>query len=210
MSIARFVKDKEDNKCGITYKKALKELIRGKATIDEDKYRLIKDKVREALIAKKLISKDIYKGYEYNIEGDTIDVARFASGNPECFIKPKYKGKVHFYELYINNTVPYSISSSEFQNKIARLLATIELLESKKIFIKVNMVISAEKCNNTNKPNLLLIVPMFSHKVKKSIKTLSSVINERMLRKFYFAIVEDMYGKDLCSSYGEVYNLRIR
>jgi len=198
----------EDNSCYISYKQALNELVRGVGTIPEQEYKLIKDKVRESLIAKKLISKNIYKGYEYSVEGDTIDVARYASGNPECFIKPKHKGKVHFYELYINISVSSGMQDSVLKSKIARLLATIQLLEEKKIYIKVNVVDTSGNLNTgEGKPNLMLIIPLFSHRQPKSIKTMSSVLNERLLRKFSFAISEDIYGENLSNGYGTPINL---
>jgi len=198
----------EDNACYISYRQALNELVRGVGTIPEQEYKLIKDKVRESLIAKRLISKDIYKGYEYSVEGDTIDVARYASGNPECFIKPKYKGKVHFYELYINISVSSGMQDSVLKSKIARLLATIQLLEEKKIYIKVNVVDTSGNLNTGDgKPNLMLIIPLFSHRQQKSIKTMSSILNERLLRKFSFAISEDIYGENLANGYGTPINL---
>jgi len=202
------ITQKSDNACDINYKEALNELVRGKATIKDSEYKLIKDKVREALIAKRLITREIYKGYEYSTEGDTIDVARFASGNPECCIKPKSKGKVHFYELYINISVKGSMDDSVLKSKIARLLATIELLESRKIFIKVNIVDTSMHVNvGEGKKHLLLILPLFSHREIKTIKTMSSVINERLLRKFSFAISEDLYGENLASGYGQPQDL---
>ena len=193
----------KDDKCDITYNQALAELKANKGTMSSKDYQVIKDKVRSALLKRNLISEDIYQGFEYTTEGELIDIARFIEGNPECVITPKTAGKNHFYEIHINTSIPWNVTDREVQNKLARILATIELLESQKIYIKVNAVFSAENVNNgSGKENLLITMPIFSHRDGKSIDALSSVVNVRLLRKFGFAIFGDLYGKDIAGGYG--------
>jgi len=197
----------EDMKCGVPYAQALADLKSGKGTISPANYQLIKHKVKESLLKRKLISENIYRGFEYSVEGELIDVARYAEGNPECAIIPKESGKKFFYELYINATVAYYVSEQTISERLAQILATVELLESERIYIKLNVVISITNCHNVDKPHLLCVLPVFSHRDVKCINSLSSVINERFLRKFIFAAMESVYGDNINSGYGTVCNL---
>jgi len=189
----------------VSYEECVSDLMQGKGLIEPKEYELIKSKVKENLIAKRLISKDIYQGFEYTTEGDTIDVARFASGNPECCIKPKYKGKVDFYELNINTAVLESVSEKTIKDRIARILATVELLEQKRIYIKINAITYSTDVSYSSKfdkHDVCVVVPVFSHKEPKDITKMSSVLNSRFHRKFTFAIRESIYGNNIDSGYG--------
>ena len=191
-----------DNKCDITYANALTELKQGKGAINPADYQHVKHKVKEALLKRNLISDNIYQGFEYSVQGELIDVARYAAGNPECAIIPKSVGKNYFYELYINASIPWQVSDKDINDKLARILATIELLESERIFIKVNAVVTAFNLSRSTTDDLAIILPVFSHRDFKSIDSLSSIINVRYLRKFGFAIFEHLYGDDLEGGYG--------
>jgi len=193
----------DDIKCDISYADALQELRAGVSTISDNNYQTIKYKVKESLLKRKLISDTIYSGFEYSVSGELIDIARYLAGNPECAIVPKSAGKNYFYELYINSSIPWTVDDEDVQNKLAKILATVELLESKRIYIKINAVFTARNVNRGDgKPNLLITIPVHSYQDIKSISTLSSFINVRLLRKFGFAIFEDLYGDDIADGYG--------
>ena len=199
---------KEDDKCGITYKQALLELKQGKPTMLQADYQVIKQKVKESLLKRNLIPENIYEGYKYSIEGELIDIARYLEGNPECMLVPKSKGKHYFYEMYLNISVAGSMPGNEMNYRLAQVLATIELLEQERIFIKLNIVDTSGKVNTgEGKPHLLTVLPVFSHREHKCIEKLSSVANERLLRKFMFALSEALYGDDLSSGYGKPLSL---
>jgi len=194
---------KVDDTCGVSYKQALVELKQGKPTILQEDYQVIKQKVKESLLKRNLISENIYEGYKYSIEGELIDIARYLEGNPECMLVPKSKGKHYFYEMYLNISVAGSMSGDEMNRRLAQVLATIELLEQERIYIKLNIVDTSGDVNTgEGKPHLLTILPVFSHREHKCIEKLSSVANERLLRKFMFALSEALYGNDLSSGYG--------
>jgi hypothetical protein len=198
------ISQKNDNLLGVSYKDALDELKRENGLILGDKYKTVEQYVKENLIAKNLITKDAYKGVTYSHEGENIDMLKFLEGDPNCYIVPKPNEKIHFYELYIDSTVSHCVEESDYMNNVAKLLATIKLLEKRQIFIKINMVIKTKGSgnNNTVKRDLLVIVPVFSHRENKNIDRMSSVINLRFLRKFGFAIIEAIYGDNVASGYG--------
>jgi hypothetical protein len=206
VSVASKLEQKEKDLTGISYDNAVKELKAGTGTIEPAQYETIKAKVKENLIARTLISPDISKGYSYSHEGENLDMSRYLEGNPECYFVPKKNEKIHFYKLFVDGTVHAHIDQREYQDKMAQLLATIELLETRNIFIEVNFIISIKECGNgkTKKINLLTILPLFSYKEHKTIEKMSSVMNIRYLRKFHFAILETLYGEELEWGYGKV------
>jgi len=201
---------REDNNCDITYNDAVTELRLGKGTITEAEYQEVRNSVRAALLKRNLISETIYEGYEYTTQGELIDIARYLEGNPECVLQPKTTGKKWFYELYINASVPGHMSDTAVQNKLARILATIQLLEQDRIYIKLNAVMSGTnnaRNKEENKPHMACIIPVFAHNEPKSLAKTSSIINTRLQRKFEYAILEHTYKDNLDSSYGQATRL---
>jgi len=192
---------RNDMQCGISYKEALKDLLQEKSLLDPTAVDLIRNLVRSNLLKRGLISEDIYESYKYDIDGIAMDVQKVIDGNPECMLKPMYSYTNYFYELYVNISYPYSISDETIRENVIKLLATIEELERQHIYIKVTLVDVSGYVNNEN--DLLTIVPLFSYKDYKSIQTMSAIINERLLRKFMFAMSEDVYGDTLASGYGK-------
>jgi hypothetical protein len=91
---------------------------------------------------------------------------------------------------------------------MAKILATVELLEKEHYFCKITLVIPNAECNKGDgKSNYFGIIPLFSHKEHKSIKTMSSVLNDRLLRKFFFALWEEKYKNYLDDRYGNATEL---
>ena len=129
------------------------------------------------------------------------DIGKIIEGNPECILTPAYSYTNYFYELYINISYSGSVSDSHIRKNAIKLLATIEELERQHIYIKVTLIDASGQVNNEN--DLLTLVPLFSHRDHKSIETMSAVVNERLLRKFMFAMSEDVYGDDLSDGYGK-------
>ena len=197
------LKQKKDDKTGISYTKALDELLRNTATMSNGDYQIIKNRVKNNLLKKGLISEHIYESYRYEVEGDLVDVAKVIAEDPACCLVPNHTYTSYFYELYINISYPYHVSDETIRQNMAKILATVELLEQEHIYCKITLVLPNTGCNKGEGPsNNFTIIPLFSHKDHKDIATMSSVLNERLLRKFMFAIWEDKYGKDLASGYG--------
>lgn len=196
---------KNDGKCGVTYTQALDDLLKNKSQLDPGEYESIRNTVRMNLLKRGLISEDIYESYKYDIDGIAVDVSKVIDGNPECMLKPAYTYTNYFYELYISISYPYHVTDETIRTNMCKLLATIEELERQHIYIKINAVFGAK----SPAPNrdLLVVLPVFSHKDFKSIEIMSAVFNERLLRKFMFALEEDIYGDDLYSSYGQAVDL---
>ncbi|MFA7029625.1 MAG: hypothetical protein WC179_05080 [Candidatus Cloacimonadaceae bacterium] len=193
---------KQDNNCDISYIKALKELLTDTPTIKEDEYQLIKNRVKQALLKRGLISENIYESYHYDVEGELCDVAKVIAEDPACFLVPTEKYTAYFYELYISISYPYSVPNSTIMDNLSKLLATIELLEREHIYCKVTLVFPDSNCAPGDKKNFLAMIPLFSHRDVKSISTMSAVLNDRLLRKFFFAILEDTFDHKLYESYG--------
>lgn len=193
---------RKDNNCGVSYAVALKELLIDKPQMTEGDYQIIKNKVKESLLKRGLITEDVYESYTYEVEGEIWDVSKVIAEDPACFLVPNKKYTSYFYELYISVSYPYTIRNSTIVENMAKILATVELLEREHIYCKINLVLPIRECSNKGKPNYLAIIPLFSHKDTKSIDTMSAVLNDRLLRKFFFAILEDTYGSDLADGYG--------
>lgn len=197
------LKQKNDMKTGISYAEAVDALLRNKATMSFGDYQIIKNSVRNNLLKRGLISENIYESYRYEVEGHLVDVAKVIAEDPACFLVPNHTYTNYFYELYINVSYPYHVEDSTIRNNMAKILATVELLEQEHIYCKITLVMPNTRCNTGDGPsNHLILIPLFSHKDHKDIETMSSVLNERLLRKFFFAIWEDQYGSNLSSGYG--------
>jgi len=194
----------EDDKCGLSYKSALDKLVRGVTDFPESEQASIRNLVRSNLHKRGLITQEVYEEFKYATDGVVvgIDVGKFTSGEPDCAIVPTQQYVDFFYELYISISYPWDIPNDRVRDNTAKLLATIEELERQHIFIKITLVLPIRGCSMGTPSNFFSTIPLFSHKEQKSVSTMSSVINERLLRKFYFAILETHYGGMLTGGYG--------
>ncbi len=196
---------KEDDNCGISYEKALAKLLAGETDMSTEEQMSIRNLVRSNLHRRGLISEEVYEAYRYSVDGTVVsyDVAKYAAGEPDCVISPARQYVDFFYELYVSISYPYYVSNEQVRENCAKLCATIEELERQHIFIKIAMILPIRDVTHNRKPSHFFAdVPLFSHKEFKDAKTMSSVINDRLLRKFFFAILEDYYDKDLSYCYG--------
>lgn len=197
------LEQRDSSKCGIEYNVALKELLSNTSTIPKAEYEIIKNKVKSVLMKRGLISDTIYESYKYATEGGVVDVAKVVAQDPMCCLVPNESYTNYFYELYISISYSCGVDNSTIMENMAKILATIELLEQEHYYCKVTLVFPDEACNTgSGKSNLLVLIPLFSHKDPKSIETMSAVLNDRLLRKFCFAILEDTYKGDLAGGYG--------
>lgn len=194
------ITQRKDNNCGVSYAEALEDLLKEKSQFTQQEYQSIRDLVRVNLLKRGLISEDIYESFKYASEGQVVDIAKVIMEDPECFLTPVKSYTNHFYELYISISYPWSVSNDTVRHNAIKLLSTIEELERQHIYVKVTLVFADQ--GPASGSDLLMILPLFNHKDFKSIETMSAVVNERLLRKFGFAMLEDIYGQNLRSSYG--------
>jgi hypothetical protein len=207
------ITQKQDENCGISYKDALKKLSQGVSDFPQSKQDTIRNLVRENLFKRGLITEEIYEDFKYSTDGTQvgIDVGKYASGDAECVITPSKQYIDFFYEIYVNVSYPYWIENSTVRENVAKLLATIEELERQHVFIKINVVLPIHDIKRNSSDSevnkFFSIIPVFSYKDFKSVDVMSSVVNDRLLRKFYFAILEDLYGNNLNGTYGQATEL---
>lgn len=200
---------KENGSCKMEYSEALRKLLAGEGDFPEKEQASIRNLVRSKLHKRGLISEEVYEAYKYCVDGVQvgIDVGKYAAGEPDCVITPSRQYIDFFYELFINISYPYHVTNDLIRQNCAKLLATVEELERQHIYIKIAMVFPGERCSKDGR-NFFSDVPLFSHKDSKSVETMSSVVNDRLLRKFYFAILENYYEEHLDSSYGHAVTLK--
>ena len=204
---------KQDYTCNMTYLQALNKLKQRVSDFPESHQETIRNLVRQNLFKRGLITEEVYEDFKYTTDGTQvgIDVGKYASGDAECVITPSKQYIDYFYEMYINVSYPHYINNETVRNNVAKLLATVEELERQHIFVKINVLFPANniKADQGNSKNnkFFSVIPVFSHKDFKSVDIMSSVVNDRLLRKFYFAILEEMYGDNLASNYGYAINL---
>jgi len=196
------LKQINDDYCDISYEKAFKELQQKVPQIDAEKQDSIRNLVRSNLHKRGLITEEIYEQFRYATDGTQVgvDVGKYAAGEPDCVITPSRQYVDFFHELFVNVSYPWGIANEEIIANTAKLLATIEELERQHIFIKITLVFPASGSKEDR--FFFSSIPLFSHKDHKSVGTMSAVLNDRLLRKFFFAILEDFYGTELVSGYG--------
>lgn len=200
---------KEDDKCGISYADALKELKNKVPRLSASEQDSIRNLVRSKLHKRGLITEEVYEAFRYAEEGTVVgvDIGKYAAGEPDCVITPTRQYVDFFHELFVNISYRWDIDNSVIVANVAKLLAAIEELERQHIFIKITLVLPVRGVLRSGDRDMFLSIPLFSHKEYKSVATMSAVLNERLLRKFVFAIMEDLYGSDLISGYGKATSL---
>lgn len=201
------ITQKQDDNCGLTYKEALNKLIKREPTISPTEQESVRNLVRKNLHKRGLITKEVYEDYKYATDGVQvgIDVGRYAAGEPECVMTPSKQYIDFFHELFISVSYPYRVENSEVAKNVAKLLATIEELERQHVFIKITLVFPVK--GPSSGKNLFSSIPLFHHKEYKDVELMSSVVNERLLRKFYFALLEAVYEEELNEGYGHATEL---
>ncbi len=195
---------KEDDKCGMTYKNALSKLLKGESDFPKEEQASIRNLVRSNLQKRGLITEETYEAFKYAVDGVNVgvDVARYVDNQADCVITPAVQYIDFFYELYVSVSYPWTTPNSTIRANCAKLLATVEELERQHIYIKIAVVFPDRKATNDGR-NFFADIPLFSHKDPKSVDTMSAVINDRLLRKFFFAILENFYGSSLSAGYGK-------
>lgn len=204
------ITQQKDNNCGMSYEKALSMLLKNESDFDVEKQESIRNLVRSNLFKRGLITEEIYENYRYSTDGTKIDVdyGKYCAGEADCVITPTTEYIDFFYELFISISYDYRVQDSSVKENLAKLLATIEELERQRIFIKITLVLPAKDSVYVEKyNNFFSYIPLFSHKELKSVEIMSAVINERLLRKFYFALMENAFKKNLAPGYGKPLNL---
>ena len=196
---------KNDDYCKMTYANALKKLLSGESDFPKAEQESIRNLVRDNLHKRGLITEEVYEAYRYTVDGTNVgvDIGKYANGEADCVISPARQYIDFFYELYISISYPYYTTNETIRTNCAKLLATIEELERQHIFIKITVILPINRPSKEGR-NFFADIPLFSHKDPKSVDTMSAVINDRLLRKFFFAILENYYKEDLNSSYGTV------
>lgn len=208
------ITQKDNYNCDMTYETALDKLIRGESDFPEEEQMSIRNLVRKNLHKRGLITEEVYEAFKYSVNGTNVgvDVGKYANGDPDCVITPAREYVDYFYELYVSISYPYNVSNADVRRNTAKLLATIEELERQHIFIKITLILpirNLAKGHDDSSPcaNFFSSIPLFSHKEPKSVATMSAVVNDRLLRKFYFAILENFYKDRLYSHYGSAKQL---
>jgi len=192
----------DDDRCGVTYKQAVSDLLKGTSVYNEDEYKTIRNLVRSNLLKRGLLTQEVYEHFKYATDGIVVDydMGKYSAGEPDCVITPTMQYVNFFYELYINISYRHNIEDSTIAHNMNKMLATVEELQRQHINIKISLVFPASKSNDKN--DFLSVIPIYSHREFKTAKKMASVLNNRLLRKFYFAILEKYYGKDLSEGYG--------
>lgn len=200
------LKQDADDTCGISYKDAVEKLVRRQSDFPESKQESIRNLVRNNLLKRGLITEEVYENFKYSTDGTQVgvDIGKYAAGDADCVITPSKQYVDFFYELYISISYPWNITNETIRENVAKLLATVEELERKHIFIKINTVLPIRGAGygDDGSRNFFSIIPVFSHKDFKSVPIMSAVVNEKLLRKFYFAVLEDFYGDRIDSGKG--------
>ena len=159
---------------------------------DNTKVEQIKKEVLNNLIKRGIITGTIYEGYKYHIEGEIVDYAQLATGNPMCMMTPIKKYDKWFYELYINMSIPGSVSECDIEDGAIRLIETIKALEERKIEIKINVVdYSGNLYNDEILKDLLVIIPLINHLEHKDYKNIMPFILGSFLRGPLFTIARN-------------------
>jgi len=165
------IKQKENDNCGMSYEKALNMLLMGKTDFPKTEQELIRDKVRENLHKRGLITEEVYENFRYTNDGTAVgfDVGKYANGEPDCVMSPARQYIDFFYELYINISYPHYVTNRQVRESVAKLLATVEELERQHIYIKITLLLPINGCSARDRGNSFGHIPLRSHKQRKTV-----------------------------------------
>ena len=194
---------------GMDYAEALRKMVAGESDFPPHAQAEIRNLVRSKLHKRGLISEEVYEAYRYAVDGVVVayDVGKYAAGHPDCVITPARQYVDFFYELYVSISYPWTITNETIRENCAKLLATVEELERQHIYVKIALVLPITHVASGGR-NFFADVPLFSHKEPKSVDTMSAVINDRLLRKFFFAFIENYYGDEISDGYGQPVSIK--
>lgn len=192
--------------CGIHYDDAVKMLLKEVNNTPMPTLATIRAEVYERLQKKGLLKDKSYESYQYDCEGEVLDVAKVLEGDPKCYLKSNEKYISYFYELFIDMTYSHKMKDAFIARQLAKIINTVLLLEKEKIFIKITAVVHT---NNTSyeKNKTLITIPIFNYDDLKTPERLASILSPYFLRKFIFALFETEYGGTLNSDYGKASHL---
>lgn len=192
-----------DDMCGVTYKEALLDLMANRSNTTKEQQESIRNLVRSNLRKRGLITDLVYEDFRYAEDGVNlgVDIAKLSTGEPDCVMTPSKQYVNFFYELYISVSYAYSVPNETVAENVIKLLATIEELERQHIFIKITLVLPIRSVTRDGE-DMLAYIPLFSHQEDKAIDKTAAVINERLLRKFFFAVMEKRFGQNIDPCYG--------
>ena len=149
--------------------------------VDTEMIEEIRNTVRNNLIKRGIITGTVYEGFKYDVDGLILDYAELAAGNPECMMRPIKKYDKWFYELYVNMSIPWSVSNEDIKEGAIRLIETIKALEELNIEIKVNVILASRGMYEDNR-DYLLIIPICNHLEYKDYTLLYPYMNGNFLR----------------------------
>jgi hypothetical protein len=199
---------KKDDHCGVSYKDAVKDLVQGKSQVSKEDQESIRNLVRSNLNKQGLLTDLVYENFKYSADGVNlgVDVAKAAAGEPDCVMTPTTQYINFFYELYISVSYNSNVTNESVLVNVVKLLATVEELERQHIFVKITLLLPIRGLTKEG-GDMLAYLPLFSHDEGKDVEKMASVINDRLLRKFFFAIVEDRYRENLQGTYGSAVDI---
>lgn len=170
----------------------------------------IKKEVLNNLLKRGIITGSVYEGFKYSYEGEIIDYAKLASGDPMCHMQPIKVYDKWFYELYVNMSIPATVDEDVITLGAIRLIETIKALESIDIEIKINVIdYSKNLYYDEDVDDLLVIIPLISHLEHKNYKNIMPYITANFLRGPSFTISRNsVENKDnITPSLGQAYVL---
>jgi len=152
----------------------------------------IRNEVLNNLVKRGIITGTIYEGFKYHVDGEILDHAALAAGDPNCMKTPIKKYDKYFYELYINMSVPGSVDGDKMTEGAIRLIETIKALEERDVEIKINVIdYSKDLYYNEDLKDLLVIIPLMSHLEHKDYRSLMPYIHDSFLRGPLFTIARN-------------------
>ena len=119
------ITQKEDEKCGMSYKKALDMLLTGETDFPKEEQASIRNLVRSNLHKRGLITDEVYENFRYTTDGTKVDVdvGKFTAGEPDCVMSPSRQYIDFFYELYISVSYPHYITNEAVSYKCSETVS---------------------------------------------------------------------------------------
>jgi hypothetical protein len=143
--------------------------------------------------------------WEYEVCGEELDVARFLSDEPECFISCDPQNR-EILKIYVGNCFASLVSAEQIRTFGANIAAAVQALESANYSVEVNTITQFDKDGS---PRIDIVTTIKKSDAPLEIDRLAFfLVHPSAFRRMSFAIVETQ--SDLTAGYYNVGNRPIK
>lgn len=170
---------------------------------DEDVMRKIKVETGKQVAELGKKYEDVLSAYKFDVSGEFFDVGLVLSGVPESWLQPEFLPEERVQvEIIINGTFSSNVRKEMVIKNSSKILAMIKILEENRVEVKLKIVSCIKRAGGDK--DLYVATDIKDYDEAINYKKCSALLSPTYLRRGMLKVMEMVYGKKLCGSYGSV------